>query len=192
MCPIIRLIITDTIRLILLWSTVMAVGIYRHNNWYHHGGYYGGHYHGGGNTVVINNRNQINHYNNTRNTSNRVQHNNASGNYGNGNRGGRSSAQHVLPTEHLHQPVHLTEDLLRQHVHLTELQRRTVNPGSDCFQQANTSEFRDGAGRTRGIAEVAARWRKQRGQKQQLGRAVAEAGAVVVLVVAAAEAVVRK
>ncbi len=69
-------------------ATCIAVGIYRHNNWYHHGGYYGGHYHGGGNTVVINNRNQINHYNNTRNSSNRVQHNNASGNYGNGNRGG--------------------------------------------------------------------------------------------------------
>jgi hypothetical protein len=68
-------------------ATVLAVGIYRHNNWYHHGGYYGGHY-GGGNTVIINNRNQINHYNNSRNTSNRVQHNNASGNYGNGNRGG--------------------------------------------------------------------------------------------------------
>ncbi len=71
-------------------ATVIAVGIYRHNNWYHHGGYYGGHYHGGGNTVVINNRNQINHYNNTRNTSNRVQHNNANGNYGNGNRGSAS------------------------------------------------------------------------------------------------------
>jgi hypothetical protein len=71
-------------------ATVIAVGIYRHNNWYHHGGYHGGHY-GGGNTVVINNRNQINHYNNTRNTSNRVQHNNASGNYGNGNRGGGSA-----------------------------------------------------------------------------------------------------
>jgi hypothetical protein len=68
-------------------ATVLAVGIYRHNNWYHHGGYYGGHY-GGGNTVIINNRNQINHYNNNRNTSNRVQHNNASGSYGNGNRGG--------------------------------------------------------------------------------------------------------
>jgi len=66
--------------------TVMAVGIYRHNNWYHHGGYYGGHY-GGGNTVIINNRNQINHYNNNRNTSNRVQHNNANGGYGNVNRG---------------------------------------------------------------------------------------------------------
>jgi hypothetical protein len=63
--------------------TVMAVGIYRHNNYYYHGGYYGGHYHGGGNTVVINNRNQINHYNNTRNTSNRVQHNSVSGGYGN-------------------------------------------------------------------------------------------------------------
>lgn len=72
-------------------ATVLAVGIYRHNNWYHHGGYYGGHY-GGGNTVIINNRNQINHYNNTRNTSNRVQHNNANGNYGNGNRGGGPSA----------------------------------------------------------------------------------------------------
>ncbi len=72
-------------------ATVLAVGIYRHNNWYHHGGYYGGHY-GGGNTVIINNRNQINHYNNSRNTSNRVQHNNASGNYGNGNRGGASAS----------------------------------------------------------------------------------------------------
>ncbi len=71
-------------------ATVIAVGIYRHNNYYHHGGYYGGHY-GGGNTVVINNRNQINHYNNSRNTSNRVQHNNASGNYGNGNRGGSAN-----------------------------------------------------------------------------------------------------
>jgi hypothetical protein len=64
--------------------TAIAVGIYRHNNYYYHGGYHGGHYgHGGGNTVIINNRNQINHYNSTRNTSNRVQHNNASGNYGN-------------------------------------------------------------------------------------------------------------
>jgi hypothetical protein len=27
--------------------TVMAVGIYRANNWGYHGGYYGGHYHGG-------------------------------------------------------------------------------------------------------------------------------------------------
>lgn len=71
-------------------ATVIAVGIYRHNNWYHHGGYYGGHY-GGGNTVIINNRNQINHYNNTRNTSNRVQHNNANGSYGNGNRGSAST-----------------------------------------------------------------------------------------------------
>ena len=69
--------------------TVMAVGIYRHNNYYHHGGYYGGHY-GGGNTVIINNnnRNQINQYNNTRNTSNRVQQNNVNGGYGNGNRSG--------------------------------------------------------------------------------------------------------
>jgi hypothetical protein len=71
-------------------ATVIAVGIYRHNNWYHHGGYYGGHY-GGGNTVIINNKNQINHYNNTRNTSDRVQHNNANGGYGNGNRGSAST-----------------------------------------------------------------------------------------------------
>jgi hypothetical protein len=68
-------------------ATCIAVGIYRANNWGYHGGYYGGHY-GGGNTVIINNRNQINHYNNNRNTSNRVQHNNANGGYGNGNRGG--------------------------------------------------------------------------------------------------------
>lgn len=73
------------------FATVMAVGIYRHNNWYHHGGYYGGHYHGGNNNVIINtgNRNQINHYNNSRNTSNTVRNNQNKGNYGNGsiNRG---------------------------------------------------------------------------------------------------------
>jgi hypothetical protein len=67
-------------------AATIAVGIYRANNYYYHGGYYGGHYNH--NTVVINNRNQINHYNNTRNTSNRVQNNMANGNYGNGNRGG--------------------------------------------------------------------------------------------------------
>jgi len=70
------------------FATVMAVGIYRSNHWGYHGGYYGGHY-GGGNTVIINNgnRNQINHYNNSRNTSNTVSNNMAKGNYGNGNRG---------------------------------------------------------------------------------------------------------
>jgi len=61
--------------------TVMAVGIYRHNNYYHHHGYHG--YHGGhGNTVVINNNKQINHYNNSkRNSSNTVNNNVKSGNY---------------------------------------------------------------------------------------------------------------
>jgi len=68
--------------------TVLAVGIYRHNNWYH-GGYYGGHY-GGGNTVIINNRNQINHYNNDRNRSNTVNNNRANGKYGD-NRGNNSN-----------------------------------------------------------------------------------------------------
>jgi hypothetical protein len=73
------------------FATVMAVGIYRSNHWGYHGGYYGGHYGGGGyyhggNNVVINNgnRNQINHYNNSRNTSNTVSDNRAKGNYGNG------------------------------------------------------------------------------------------------------------
>ena len=63
----------------------IAVGIYRANNYYYHGGYHGGHY-GGGNTVVINNgnRNQINHYNNSRNTSNTVRNNKANGGYGDG------------------------------------------------------------------------------------------------------------
>ncbi len=67
------------------FATVMAVGIYRSNHWGYHGGYYGGHY-GGNNNVVINtgNRNQINHYNNSRNTSNTVSHNRANGSYGNG------------------------------------------------------------------------------------------------------------
>lgn len=61
--------------------TVMAVGIYRHNNYYHHHGYHG--YHGGhGNTVVIRNNNQINNYNNNkRNTSNTVNNNVKRGDY---------------------------------------------------------------------------------------------------------------
>jgi uncharacterized membrane protein YgcG len=56
--------------------TVMAVGIYRHNHYYHHGGYG---YHG--NTTVIHNDINFNNYNRTRNTSNTVNHNMASGNY---------------------------------------------------------------------------------------------------------------
>lgn len=68
------------------FATVMAVGIYRSNHWGYHGGYYGGHYHGGNNNVIINtgNRNQINHYNNSRNTSNTVANNRANGGYGTG------------------------------------------------------------------------------------------------------------
>jgi hypothetical protein len=67
--------------------TVMAVGIYRHNNFYCHGGYYGGH----GTTVVVHNTNNYNNYNHSRNTSNTVNHNNASGKYNNGNRQGQGS-----------------------------------------------------------------------------------------------------
>jgi len=61
--------------------TVMAVGIYRHNNYYYHGGGYGYH-----NTVIINNGNHYEHYNNSRNHSETVSHNNANGKYNNGNR----------------------------------------------------------------------------------------------------------
>src|SRR5688572_22078464 len=57
--------------------TVMAVGIYRHNNYYHHG------YH---HTTVIHNHNNFNNYNGDRNYSDRVQHNKAEGRYNNGNR----------------------------------------------------------------------------------------------------------
>jgi hypothetical protein len=78
--------------------TIMAVGIYRHNNWYHHGGYYGGHY-GGGNTVIINNgnRNNINH-NTVRNTSNTVSNNMAKGNYGDGSRRTGTGAASTRPS----------------------------------------------------------------------------------------------
>jgi hypothetical protein len=82
-------------------ATVIAVGIYRSNHWGYHGGYHGGHY-GGGNTVVINNgnRNQINHYNNSRNTSNTVANNRAKGNYGNGsaNRPGGGPSASTRPS----------------------------------------------------------------------------------------------
>jgi len=64
-------------------ATVIAVGIYHHNNYYYHNGYHGGY----GNTVVIHNTNNFNNYNNNRNSSNTVNHNNTSGNYNkNGNR----------------------------------------------------------------------------------------------------------
>lgn len=65
--------------------TVMAVGIYRHNNYYHHHGGYG-------NTTVIHNTNNFNNYNKTRNTSNTVVNNKARGNYTNvGNRASTSN-----------------------------------------------------------------------------------------------------
>jgi hypothetical protein len=60
--------------------TVMAVGIYHHNNYYHHYGYHGGY---GNNTVVVHNTNNYNNYNNSRNSSNTVNHNKANGNYNN-------------------------------------------------------------------------------------------------------------
>jgi hypothetical protein len=68
------------------FATVMAVGIYRSNHYYHggyYGGYHGGHYHGGNNTVIVNNRNSINHYNNSRNRSTTVSNNMDRGDYGN-------------------------------------------------------------------------------------------------------------
>lgn len=61
--------------------TIMAVGIYRHNNYYHHGGYYGGYSH----NVVVRNTNVYNNYNNSRNRSNTVNHNKANGNYNRNN-----------------------------------------------------------------------------------------------------------
>jgi uncharacterized membrane protein YgcG len=66
--------------------TVMAVGIYHHNNYYHHGGY------SHGNTVVVHNTNNYNNYNNSRNTSNTVNHNNANGNYNRNNASTRPSS----------------------------------------------------------------------------------------------------
>lgn len=56
--------------------TVMAVGIYRHNNYYYHGGGYGYH-----NTNVYVNHNSYNNYNNnSRNRSNNISHNNINSN----------------------------------------------------------------------------------------------------------------
>ena len=81
------------------FATVMAVGIYRSNCYHYHGGYYGGHY-GGGNTVIINNRNSINHYNNSRNRSTTVSDNRAKGGYGTGsaNRGGNRPSASTRPS----------------------------------------------------------------------------------------------
>jgi hypothetical protein len=61
---------------------VVAVGVYRHNNYYYHGGGYG---YSHGNTVVVHNTNNYNNYNKTRNSSNTVNHNNANGNYNKNN-----------------------------------------------------------------------------------------------------------
>jgi hypothetical protein len=70
--------------------TVIAVGIYRHNNYYHHSGYYGGHYHGS-NTVIIHNNNVYNSYNKTKVKSTTVNHNTTSGKYNTANSNYNSS-----------------------------------------------------------------------------------------------------
>jgi hypothetical protein len=58
------------------FATVMAVGIYRSNHYHYHGGGYGYH-----NTNVYVNHNSFNNYNNnSRNTSNRISHNNINSN----------------------------------------------------------------------------------------------------------------
>ena len=76
--------------------TVMAVGIYRHNNYYYHGGGYGYH---GNTTVVVNHNNYNNYYNNSRNTSNTVNHNNANGNYNRNNASTRPSTGNSPSTQ---------------------------------------------------------------------------------------------
>lgn len=66
---------------------VVAVGVYRHNNYYHHSGYHGGY---NNTTVVVHNTNNYNNYNNSRNTSNTVNNNKANGSY-NGNSNGNKN-----------------------------------------------------------------------------------------------------
>lgn len=79
--------------------TVMAVGIYRHNNYHHHRGYHGGPHGrphggphgGGGNKVTVHNTNNFNNYNKSRNRSNTVNKNNANRNYNKNNVSNRPS-----------------------------------------------------------------------------------------------------
>jgi uncharacterized membrane protein YgcG len=54
------------------FATVMAVGIYRHNNYHYHGGGYGYH----NSNVYINHNSYNNYNNNSRNSSNKISHNN--------------------------------------------------------------------------------------------------------------------
>jgi hypothetical protein len=75
--------------------TVMAVGIYRSNNYYHHGGYHGGHY-GGNNNININNNNNFNNYNNNKMRSNTVSDNRARGSYGNGSTSDRAGSRNSV------------------------------------------------------------------------------------------------
>ena len=95
--------------------TVMAVGIYRHNNYYYHGGYHGGYGHS---TVVVHNNNNYNNYNSNRNTSNTVNNNRESGNYNNGTKAPvirqedrrlrnnpQTICQKVLPVRNRHQTI---------------------------------------------------------------------------------------
>jgi hypothetical protein len=71
--------------------TVMAVGIYRHNNYYHHHGY--------NNTIIIHNHNQYNHYNNNyRNNSTTVNTNIRNGNYNTTRRGSTTTRPSTTPT----------------------------------------------------------------------------------------------
>lgn len=67
-------------------AAVVAVGIYRHNNYYNHYGYQGGN-----NTININNNRNYDNYNDRRNNSETVNRNNANGNYERTNQSNRSS-----------------------------------------------------------------------------------------------------
>lgn len=69
-------------------ATVIAVGIYRHNNYYYHGPYHGGY---GNTTVVVHNHNNYNNYNNNRNSSNTINHHNSNGDYNRGSASTRPS-----------------------------------------------------------------------------------------------------
>ncbi len=83
--------------------TVISIGRYRHNHYYCHRGYYGGHYggyydrhhggHYGGKTVIINNSNNYNYYNDSRNSSITVSNNMDRGNYGRNTVSNRSSRE---------------------------------------------------------------------------------------------------
>ncbi|HKO77228.1 MAG TPA: hypothetical protein VJU52_08425 [Flavobacterium sp.] len=127
------------------FATVMAVGIYRHNNYHYHGGGYGYH-----NTNVIINNNRYNNYNNnSRNTSNRISHNNINSN-NNRNNINNSRNNNNLNSSRDNKPSASTRDANRNSASTRDANRSSSSSRPSATNSMNSSRSSSGSSFNRG------------------------------------------